>query len=91
MWIVDSEHWPRACLRVELIERGYDAVGYIELDRALAALRCSRSGQPRVIVLEVRGQILSREKLAALADTHIPIIALAGVSERSDPLVKNFG
>ena len=29
IWIIDAEQWPRALLRAELIERGYDAVGYV--------------------------------------------------------------
>src|SRR5215471_17474158 len=27
VWIIDAEQWPRALLRAELIERGFDAVG----------------------------------------------------------------
>ena len=29
VWIIDVDQWPRAMLRAELIERGYDAVGYV--------------------------------------------------------------
>src|SRR5689334_9573424 len=36
VWIVDAEHWPRAYLRAELIERGYDAVGFVGVREALA-------------------------------------------------------
>ena len=59
VWIVDSEHWPRACLRAELIERGYDAVGFLELEKALAAIRAPDLRKPRAIVLELRDQVLS--------------------------------
>ena len=35
VWVIDSEQWPRACLRAELIERGYDAYGFISIGDAL--------------------------------------------------------
>jgi FixJ family two-component response regulator len=90
VWIIDSEHWPRACLGAELIERGFNAVGYVELDRALAALRRSKTLRPLVIVLELRGQELTSDKLGELAETGIPIVAIGGASERSDPLAQEF-
>ena len=91
IWIIDSEHWPRACLGAELIERGFNAIGYVELDRALAALRRSKTVQPHVIVLELRGQELTSAKLGELAKSGIPVVAIGGASERSDPLVQEFG
>jgi hypothetical protein len=73
-----------------LIERGFNAVGYVELDRALAALRRSKTLQPVVIILELRGQELTADKLGELAETSIPIIAIGGASECGDPLVQEF-
>jgi DNA-binding NtrC family response regulator len=90
VWIVDSEHWPRACLRAELIERGYDAVGFLELDQAMAAIRAPDLRKPRAIVLELRDQVLTPLTLEALADSKIPVIALAGALELNNPLLRDF-
>ena len=90
VWIVDSEQWPRACLRAELIERGYDAVGFLELDKAMAAVQGSDLRKPRAIVLELRDQVLTPSALEALTDSKIPVIALASVLELNDPLVRDF-
>jgi FixJ family two-component response regulator len=90
VWIIDSEQWPRACLRAELIERGFDAVGYVTLSEALSALRLKETPRPQCIVLELRNQPLAKWSLQALARTRIPVIALAGSVELQCPLVKNF-
>jgi len=90
VWIVDSEQWPRACLRAELIERGDDAVGFLELDQAMAAIRAPDLRKPRAIVLELRDQVLTPLTLEALADSKIPVIVLASVLELNDPLVRDF-
>jgi DNA-binding NtrC family response regulator len=90
VWIVDSEHWPRACLRAELIERGYDAVGFVEIDSALAAIQAPKLQKPRAIVLELRDQVLTRSALKSLADSKIPVVALAGALEMNNPLVRDF-
>jgi DNA-binding NtrC family response regulator len=90
VWIVDSEHWPRACLRAELIERGYDAVGFLELDKAMAAIRAPALRKPGAIVLELRDQVVTRSALEALADSKLPVIALAGTLELNTPLIRNF-
>ena len=88
VWIVDDEQWPRACLRAELIERGCDAVGFTKLNRALSTLRSRRVVWPAVIVLELRGQELTRATLDALAGTRIPVVLLGGAQEMNDPLVR---
>ena len=90
VWIIDGEHWPRACLGAELIERGFNAVGKVELDRALEALRRATAVRPVVIVLELRGQELTSEKLGELAKSGIPIVAIGGTSERNEPLAQEF-
>ena len=38
LWVIDSEQWPRAYLRAELIERGYDAYGFMTVSDALDSL-----------------------------------------------------
>jgi hypothetical protein len=59
LWIVDSEQWPRAYLRAELIERGYDPYGFIALTDALEALSRMASPKPDALILELRGQTLT--------------------------------
>jgi hypothetical protein len=73
IWIIDSEQWPRAMLRAELIERGFDAVGYIRVADT------SPSRFPDAIVVELRG--VSRDEIAQLFQLGVPVIAVAGKPE----------
>jgi hypothetical protein len=90
VWIVDSEQWPRAGLRAELIERGCDAIGYATLVEAAALLKYSGAPRPRVIVLELRDQELRREHLELLASSGIPIVLLGGAIELNHPILHKF-
>jgi|SRR5215471_14927243 len=90
IWIIDSEQWPRACLRAELIERGYDAIGFTEIKGALSGLRSRRRKSPNVIVLELRGQKVKREILGALTAIPAPLIVIGGAQELNHPLIKEF-
>jgi DNA-binding NtrC family response regulator len=90
IWIIDSEQWPRACLRAELIERGYDTVGFAEIKGALSTLRKGARIFPDVIVLELRGQEVTPNGLQALREIEAPLIALGGSKELNDPLVQEF-
>jgi AmiR/NasT family two-component response regulator len=89
VWIVDREHWARALLRAELIERGCDAVGYVDIPAALAALQSRKSAPPEVIVLELRGQQLEEDALGRLCAAGAPIVVLGGAVELNDPAVRN--
>ena len=86
-WIVDDQQWPRACLRAELIERGYNAVGFVRLAHALAALRHSHVARPRIIVLGLRGMAFERGDLDTLARSGIPVVPLGGAAELKDTAV----
>jgi len=88
VWIVDREQWARACLRAELIERGCDAVGFVELSQALAAMHHPFIARPRLIVLELHGQALTHDWLNILARSGIPTIILGGARELNDEPVK---
>jgi hypothetical protein len=90
VWIIDSEHWPRAYLRAELIERGYDAVGYREIVDALVALRLGRAARPSIVLLELRGQRKSPETLGALVQTGAPIVLLGGEVELNDDAIRGY-
>lgn len=79
IWIIDAEQWPRAMLRAELIERGFDAVGYITVRDAIDALP---ERHPDAIVIDLRGQPLPLvERLPKL---RVPVIVIAGISEIND-------
>lgn len=91
IWIVDCEHWPRAALRAELIERGYDGRGHLLLSEALAILRLPPPrAKPRAIVLELRGQEITREALLELAQSSIPTILLGGTVELNESTIREF-
>ncbi len=90
VWIVDSEQWPRANLRAELIERGYTAVGYIKLGPVLSALRRTSSPKPRVLILELRQQSVTHGDLQCMASTGIAVIILGGAVELQQPGINEF-
>ena len=90
VWIIDHQQWPRASLRAELIERGFDALGYEVIAEAVAALQGSEIGRPQAIVLELREQVLDRETLGTLAKAAIPILILGGILELNEPVVHEF-
>jgi len=76
IWIIDAEQWPRALLRAELIERGFDAVGYITVRDAIESLPMRA---PDLIVVDLRGQPVPQvERLRAIG---VPMVIVAGVPE----------
>ena len=89
VWLVGAERWPRALLRAELIERGYEASGFARLADLVSALPAARE-PPVVIVLDLSGQALAPAALAALAATGIPVLAVAGATEAAAPAVRGF-
>ena len=90
IWIIDSQQWPRAYLRAELIERGFDAIGFIQLSQALSALDDPHDLKPRLIVLELRGQPFTQNELDTLARSGIQTIALCGMAELNEKSVREF-
>jgi hypothetical protein len=88
VWIVDSQQWPRAYLRALLLERGFDGIGFMELDHALAALNAPHYPKPHVIMLELHAMAPTKEELDALIYLRIPMVALAGAVELSEEWIK---
>ena len=79
IWIIDAEQWPRAMLRAELIERGFDAVGYVTVRDAIESLLLR---PPHAIVVDLRGQPLALvERLQTIG---VPILIVAGTPEIND-------
>jgi FixJ family two-component response regulator len=83
IWIVDDEHWPRACLRAELLERGYDAVGF-ETTRDVLVQMVLDSMRPALLVVTVSAQPLSGRQVNALKKEGIPIWAVGGAATSPD-------
>ncbi|MGH9457504.1 MAG: hypothetical protein ACRD2J_07695 [Thermoanaerobaculia bacterium] len=79
VWIVSAEQWTRALLRGELIERGYDAVGFLDAGDALDHLP---SRPPDAIIVELRG--LPRRQLEQLVRIGVPLIATGGATDLAD-------
>jgi FixJ family two-component response regulator len=88
VWIIDSQQWPRANLRALLIERGFDAIGFIELHQALATLNEPDYPKPRILVVELHDLSPTEEELERLARLPMPIIALAGALELNQEWIK---
>jgi hypothetical protein len=84
IWIVDAAHWPRAYLRAELIERGYDAIGFATLADALGRLLLPEPRPPALLVLDLRGQVRVEARLAGALQLGIPILAVADAIHGSD-------
>ena len=81
VWIVDADHWPRAYLRAELIERGYDAVGFVSLSDALARLHVSGGApRPRLAVVDLAGQAAELKLLPALARAGVPLVGIGAAA-----------
>jgi hypothetical protein len=90
IWIVGSEHWPRAFLRAELIERGHDAVGFDTLGDAVTGLATSPSSRPDLIVLDLHELPVADEELVgSLFRYGVPIVAIAGAAEAGDERLRD--
>jgi DNA-binding response OmpR family regulator len=90
IWIISFEPWPRAMLRAELIERGYDATGYLTVDQALVELMRNPTEKPQAIILDLGGQAITHALLSALAREGIATVILGGAVELGDPLIRKF-
>jgi len=79
IWIIDADQWPRAMLRAELIERGFDAVGYETVRDAIDSLP---ERTPAAIVVDLRGQpIPVVERLLGIG---VPVVLVGGAVELND-------
>jgi hypothetical protein len=90
IWIIDRQQWPRASLRAELIERGFDVIGFVELTTAVAALYDPDYVTPLLVILELQGQWVKKDELDTFTRTRIPVVVLGGAVELNQPLIKEF-
>ncbi len=83
VWIIAEEQWTRALLRAELIERGFDAVGFLTMHDAMEQLA---SRPPDAIVFELRAQPVSHvERLLKIG---VPVVVTGGHPEIDDPALR---
>ena len=80
IWIVGAEHWPRALLRAELIERGYDATGFVTLEDAVRRLMLPPARRPALLVLDQRDQVVDERTSALLSRARVPILVVADIA-----------
>lgn len=90
IWIIDNEQWPRVYLRAELLVRGYDPISFERLSHALPELIRVGGKKPQIIVLELRGQRITRRALEVMAEANVPVIGIGGRLELNNPIIKDF-
>jgi hypothetical protein len=83
VWVVGVEHWPRACLRAELIERGFDAIGFETTADAVVALWRPAQIAPFLVVIDLCKQRLDARTLAAFRARGCRLVGIAGAVERA--------
>jgi len=91
VWVIDSEQWPRAYLRAELDEHGFETIGYARLSEAVADLRLGPFPRPEAIVVELHDQYLEAILLEGLTGSGIPVVLLTGSMERNEGMTKGYG
>lgn len=74
---MNADHWPRAYLRAELIERGYDATGFESLKDAVIQLLMARFRRPALLVIDLHGLAIDDRLARALARERLPTIVVA--------------
>src|SRR5262245_51829862 len=88
LWVIGEERGPRAALRAELIERGYDAVGFETLRDAVLAGRLPGAPRPVAVVVDLPGQAADARLFDALFALGAPVLAVAGAAEENDPRLR---
>jgi len=88
VWVVDAEQWPRACLRAELMERGFEVIGFEDAGQALSALRHRLYEKPVAVVIELRRLSPRSDEKEALTRLDARKILLGGAAELNETWVK---
>jgi len=78
VWVISNQQWPRAFIRAELIERGFDAIGFEEAGQAIAAFGDKRTPKPLMLILDLRQSSITKIQFDNLTHKKVPTIALAG-------------
>jgi hypothetical protein len=91
VWIVDADHWPRAALRAELLERGYEAIGFEGAKDAVLALALGRAPRPACVIVDLAGQTTDLASLKAILALGAPAVGVGGALEWDGPAVATLG
>jgi hypothetical protein len=81
VWIVDADHWPRASLRAELLERGCEAIGFESARDAVLALALGRTPRPGLLIVDLAGQTADLASLHVLLRAGAPAVGVGGALE----------
>jgi hypothetical protein len=84
VWVIGADHWPRALLRAELIERGHHAIGFASLRDAVRRLILDGAHRPALIVIDLQDQPDDDRLMAALFRAAAPIVAIGGAAAWAD-------
>jgi hypothetical protein len=76
VWIVNADHWTRAYLRAELIERGHDAIGFVAVKDAIFRLIVSPLQRPALLVIDLHEQPIDDKQRNALIHQRVPVLAI---------------
>ena len=94
VWVVSADQWPRACLRAELIERGYDATGFVTITDALVGIMLARSLRPALLVFDRHRQAIDEKSRALLLREGVPVLAVVDAGrtdgEPAGPVVETL-
>ena len=90
IWIIDRQQWPQACIRAELQERGYHAIGFGDIAHAITALCWGIYPRPDLIVLEFFEAGCGKESLEAISKPAIPVVLLGGGVALDQDAVRAF-
>jgi hypothetical protein len=88
VWVIDADHWPRACLRAELMERGFEVIGFEGVSQALSALRHGLYERPFAMVIDLHGLDFHPKEREALTRIAALKILLGGTVELNEAWVK---
>jgi hypothetical protein len=67
-------------LRAELIERGYDATGFVTLEDAVRRLVRAPARRPALLVLDRHDQTVDERTAALLARRRVPVLVVADIA-----------
>lgn len=89
IWIVDNQQWPRSNIRAELMERGFEVIGFTNPRHAVTAYKNRLYERPKIIILELVGLDADDDEISALRCIGVPAIVLGGAVELNRERVKN--
>jgi hypothetical protein len=91
VWVIDADHWPRACLRAELMERGFEVIGFEGMSRALSALRHGLYERPFAMVIDLHRLAFQPKEREALTRIAALKVLLGGTVELDEAWIKEAG